>query len=129
MPIDVRFDEDRRMLHVTISEHWPTLPEIVAERSRLIMAGYIRPDIVELVDARGVALAVPNLSQIKGILNSIGRPPLKRAVLVSSTLHYCAARVAEALDPFGVRVFLDECAAFDWLFQGDISQRSARATS
>ena len=128
MPIDIRFDEDRRMLHVRVSARLPTLPEIIAERSRLILAGYIRPDVVELVDARGLTRGIPTLTQIKGILNSIGAPPLKRAVLVNSALQYCAARVAEALDPYGVRVFRDESAALDWLFQSDISHEPARAT-
>src|SRR5687768_3583244 len=128
MPIDVRFDEERRMLHVTVSEQWPTLPEIVTERSRLILAGYIRPDVVELVDVRAVTLGLPNLSQVRGVLNSIGRPPLKRAVLVNSALEFCAARVAEVLDPHGVRVFRDERAALQWLFQSDVSPQPAPAT-
>ena len=128
MPIDVRFDDERRMLHVRVSAEWPTLPEIVAERSRLILAGYIRSDIVELVDARALTRGIPSLSQIKGILNSIGQPPLKRAVVVDSTLQYCAGRVAEALDPHGVRVFRDESAALDWLFQSDISHEPSPAT-
>ena len=129
MPIDVRFDEDRRMLRVRVSARWPTLPEIIAERSRLIVAGYIRSDVVELVDARALTRGIPTLAQIKGILNSIGAPPLKCAVLVNSALlQYCAGRVAEALDPYGVRVFRDESAAMDWLFQADISHEPAQAT-
>jgi|SRR5687767_14153582 len=128
MPIDVRFDEDRRMLHIRVSAEWPTLPEIIAERSRLILAGYIRSDVVELVDARALTRGIPTLAQIKGILNSIGAPPLKRAVLVNTALQYCAGRVAEALDPYGVRVFRDESAAMDWLFQTGISHEAAPAT-
>ena len=70
MPIDVRFDEDRELLHITLSGAWPTLPEIVAERSRLILSGYIRPTVVELVDARNVSRGLPNLSQMKMILQT-----------------------------------------------------------
>src|SRR5688500_8708725 len=115
MPIDVRFDEERRMLHVTVSEQWPTLPEIVTERSRLILAGYIRPDVVELADVHTLTLGRPSLAQARGVLNSIGRPTLKRAVLDISAVEFCAFRVAEVLDPHGVRVFRDESAALNWL--------------
>ena len=83
MPIDVRFDEDRELLHITLSGAWPTLPEIVAERSRLILSGYIRPTVVELIDARNVSRGLPNLSQMKMILHAIGNLPSKRAVLVN----------------------------------------------
>jgi len=86
MPIDVKFDEEKRLLRVTISGAWPTLPEIVAERSRLILAGIIRPGVVELVDARKVTKGIPNLSQMQAILHSISNPPLKRAIIVSSTI-------------------------------------------
>ena len=53
MPIDVRFDEDKELLHITLSGAWPTLPEIVAERSRLILSGYIpvRPSSSSLTRA------------------------------------------------------------------------------
>ena len=59
MPIDVRFDEDRRLIRVTLSGTWPALPEIVAERSRLILAGVIGPGVVELIDARAVTRGIP----------------------------------------------------------------------
>ncbi len=74
MAIDVTFDEEKRLLRVTISGAWPTLPEIVAERSRLILAGIIRPGVVELVDARQVTKGIPNLSQMQAILHSISKP-------------------------------------------------------
>ena len=128
MPIDVRFDEDRDMLHVTLSEMWPTLPEIVAERSRLILAGYLRPSVVELVDARSVTRGLPSLSQIKTILQAISNLPVKRAVLVNSNLHYAAGRLAETLDPHGVRVFREESVALEWLFRSRPSDDPAQAT-
>ena len=117
MPIDVRFDEDRELLHVTLTGEWPTLPEIIGERSRLIMAGYIRPGVVELVDARSVTRSIPNLAQMRSILHAIGTPPIKRAVLVGSLVQYNAGRIAEALNPNGVRVFREEAEALDWLFE------------
>lgn len=118
MPIDVKFDEDRRLIHVTVTGTWPTLPEIVAERSRLIMAGMIRPGVVELVDARGVTRGIPNLSQMQAILHAIGKPPQRRAVIVSSSLQLGAGRIAEVLDPKSIKVFLDdEAAALAWLLQ------------
>jgi len=120
MPIDVRFDEDRRLLHVTVTGSWPTLPEIIAERSRWIMAGAIRPGVVELVDARGVTRGIPNLSQMQAILHAIGKPPHKRALIVSSTLQLGAGRLAELLDPKGIKVFRDdEDAALRWLLDSD----------
>ena len=115
MPIEARFDEDRQLLHVVLSDAWPTLPEIIGERSRLIMAGHIRPGVVELVDARAVTRGIPNLPQMRSILHAIGAPPMKRAVLVSPNVQYSAGRLAEALDPHGVRVFRDESEAMDWL--------------
>ena len=116
MPIDVRFDEDRRLITVTVSGAWPTLPEIIAERSRLIMSGMIRPGVVELVDTRGVTRGIPNLSQMQAILHAIGKPPNKRAVVVGSNLQFGAGRLAETLDPKGLKVFRDETAALKWLF-------------
>ena len=116
MSIDVRFDQDKRLLHITLSGAWPTLPEIVAERSRLILAGYIRPSAIELVDARNVSHGLPNLSQMKMILHAIGTLPIKRAVLVSSNVQHAAGRLAETLDPHGVRVFREESVALEWLF-------------
>jgi hypothetical protein len=119
MPIEVRFDEDRRLLHVTLTGKWPTLPEIIAERSRLIMAGMIRSGVVELVDARGVSKGIPNLSQMQGILHAIGKPPHKRALVVSSNVQFNAGRMAEVLDPRGLKVFRDEATAIAWLLAPD----------
>jgi hypothetical protein len=118
MPIEVRFDEDQELLRITLTGVWPTLPEIIGERSRLIMAGYIRPGVVELVDARAVTRGIPNPSQMRSILHAVGAPPIKRAVLVSSNVQYSAGRIAEVLDPTGVRVFREESVALDWLFHG-----------
>ena len=117
MPIDVKFDEERRLLRVTISGAWPTLPEIIAERSRLILEGFIRPGVVELVDGRGVTKGIPNLSQIQAILHSISNPPIKRAIIVSSNVQFGAGRLAETLDPRGLKVFRDEKSALAWLFE------------
>ena len=128
MPIDVRFDEDKQMLHITLSGAWPTLPEIVAERSRLILAGYIRPSVIELVDARNVSHGLPNLSQMKMILHAIGNLASKRAVLVSSNIQYAAGRLAETLDPHGVRVFREESVALDWLFDHRRSEPAVKFT-
>lgn len=125
MPVEARFDEDRRLLHVTVTDTWPNLPEIIELRSKLILAGCVRPDVVELVDARGVTRAIPNIAQIKAILGTIGKPPAKRAVLVASDVQYAAGRVAELLDPYGVRVFRDESVALAWLFD---NRRHASAT-
>jgi hypothetical protein len=116
MAIDVRFDEDRRLLHVTLSGSWPTLPEIIAERSRLIVTGLIRAGVVELVDARDVSRGIPNLSQMQAILHAIGKPPHKRALVVSSNIQFGAGRMAELLDPNGLKVFRDEDSAIEWLF-------------
>src|SRR5688500_5319061 len=99
MPIDVKFDDDRKLLHVTLSGSWPTLPEIVAERSRLILAGMIRTGVVELIDARGVTKGIPNLSQMQAILHAIGKPPHKRALVAGSNVQFGAGRIAETLDP------------------------------
>lgn len=120
MPIECRFDEDRRLLHVTVSGAWPTLPEIIAERSRLIVTGVIRPGVVELVDARGVTKGIPNLSQMQAILHAIGKPPHKRALVVSSSLQLGAGKLAELLDPNSIKVFRDdEEAATRWLLERD----------
>lgn len=119
MPIDVRFDEDRRVIFATVTGAWPTLPEIVAERSRLILAGVIRPGVVELVDARTVTRGIPNLSQMQAILHAIGKPPDKRALVVSSTVQFGAGRMAELLDPKAIRVFRDHEAALAWLLEPD----------
>jgi hypothetical protein len=117
MPIDVRFDEDRRVIRVTVAGAWPTLPEIVAERSRLILAGIIRPGVVALCDVRGVTRGIPNLSQMQAILGSIGKPPDKRAIVVSSNVQFTAGRLAELLDPKALRVFRDEESALAWLIE------------
>lgn len=115
MPIDVKFDEDLRLIRVTLHSTWPTLPEIVAERSRMILAGMIRPGVVELVDARHVVRGIPNLSQMQAILHAIGKPAIKRAIVVSSSVQMSAGRIAELLDPKGLKVFREEDAALRWL--------------
>ena len=117
MPIDVKFDEERRLIRVTVTGAWPTLPEIVEERSRLIMSGYIRPGVVELVDTRGVTKGVPNLSAMQAIMHAIGRPPDKRAIVVGSNLQFRAGRMAEVLDPKGIKVFREEEPALAWLLE------------
>ena len=117
MPIEVKFDEDRRLLRVTVTGTWPNLPEIIAERSRLILVGLIRPGVVELIDARGVTKGIPNLSQMQAVVHAIARPPDKRAILVSSNVQYEAGRMAELLDPKGLKVFRDEEAAVKWLLE------------
>ena len=122
MPIDATFDEKRRLLRVKVTGTWPTLPEIVAERSRLILAGMIRPGVVELVDARGVNKNIPNLSQMQAILHSISKPPDRRAIIVGSNVQLSAGRIAELLDPKGLKVFRDdEDAALKWLLSEDRS--------
>jgi hypothetical protein len=117
MPIELKFDEDRRLLRVTVTGTWPTLPEIVAERSRLILLGIIRPGVVELVDARSVTKGIPNLSQVQAILHAIGKPPFKRAIVVTSNVQFGAGRMAELLDPKSLKVFRDEESALAWLFE------------
>ena len=115
MALDVTFDEDKRLIRVTVSGTWPTLPEIVTERSRMILAGYIRPGVVELVDTRGVTRGIPNLSQMQAILHAIGKPPDRRAIVVGSSLQFGAGRMAELLDPTGIKIFREEDAALKWL--------------
>jgi hypothetical protein len=129
MPIEARFDDRRSILFITVSGTWPTLPEIVAERSRLILAGYIREGVVELVDARTVRRGIPNLSQMKAILNAVGALPHKRALLVSSNVQYGAGRLAELLDPNAVRVFRDEAAALEWLLAERTADRRPPASA
>jgi hypothetical protein len=119
MAIAITFDEDRRLLHVVLTGSWPTLPEIIAERSRLILAGMIRPGVVELIDARAVTKRIPNLSQMQAILHAIGKPPHKRAIVVSSNVQFGAGRLAETLDPKGLKVFRDEDSAVKWLLETD----------
>lgn len=119
MPLDVRFDEDRLLIRVTITGTWPTVPEIIAERSRMIMAGMIRPGSVELIDARAVTRGIPNLSQTQAIIHAIDKPPDKRALVVSSTVQLGAGRLAELLDPKGLKVFSGEEAAIAWLLDDD----------
>jgi hypothetical protein len=119
MPIDVKFDEERRLIRVTLGSTWPTLPEIVAERSRMILAGMIHPGAVELVDARAVVRGIPNLSQMQAILHAIGKPAMKRAIIVSSKVQMGAGRIAELLDPKGLKVFRDEETALRWLADND----------
>lgn len=122
MPLEVRFEEDHKLLHVIVTGTWPTLPEIIAERSRLIMSGMIRPGVVELVDARGVTRGIPNLSQMQAILHAIGKPPHRRAVVVGSNVQFGAGRIAETLDPKGIKVFRDEDAARKWLLEAPIEE-------
>lgn len=123
MPIDVKFDEDRRLIRVTVTGSWPTLPEVIAERSRLIMAGMIRPGVVELVDGRGVTKGIPNLSQMQAMLHAIGKPPHKRAIIVASNIQFNAGRMAELLDPNALKVFREEQAALDWLFETEAEEK------
>jgi hypothetical protein len=117
MPLDVKFDEDKRLIRVTVTGAWPTMPEIIAERSRLIMAGYIRPDVVEIVDIRNVTKGIPNLSQMQGIIHAIGKPPNRRAVVVGTSLQFSAGRMAELLDPTGIKIFREEDSALKWLLE------------
>jgi hypothetical protein len=126
MAIVVKFDEEKRLLRVTLSGAWPTLPEIIAERSRLILAGIIRPGVVELVDARKVTKGIPNLSQMQAILHSISSPPLKRAIIVSSNVQFGAGRLAETLDPRGLKVFRDEESALAWLFESPADEERVK---
>ena len=119
MPVDVRFDEKLLLIHATLTGSWPTLPEIILERKKLILAGAIRPGVVELIDARGVTKGIPNLSQMQAILQAISKPPDKRAIVVASNVHFGAARLAETLDPKGLKVFRDEDSARKWLLEGD----------
>lgn len=120
MPIEVRFDKHRQLIHVTVTDSWPTLPEIIAERSRLILEGRIRPGVVELCDARSVTRGIPNLSQMQAILHCIGKPPDKRAILVGNDVGFSAGLLAQLLDPKGLRVFRDERPALAWLFAKDV---------
>jgi hypothetical protein len=123
MAIDVKFDEDRRLIRVTLTGAWPTLPEVIAERSRLIMAGTIRAGVVELVDARGVTRGIPNLSQMQALLHAISKPPDKRAIVVSSNIQFNAGRMAELLDPNCLKVFREEQPALDWLFETETPEK------
>lgn len=115
MPIDARFDADNRLLQVTIGDTWPTLPEVLAERTRLIERGLLHPGIVGLIDARAVSRGIPNLSQMREILGAVGQQSHKCAIVVTTSVQLKAGRLAELLDPEGLRVFSDECSARAWL--------------
>jgi hypothetical protein len=64
---------------------------------------------------RAVTRGVPNLSQMQAILHAIGKPPQRRALVVGSHLQFTAGRMAELLDPTGIKVFRDEASARQWL--------------
>jgi hypothetical protein len=64
-----------------------------------------------------VTRGIPNLSQMQAILHAIGKPPLKRALVVSSNVQFGAGRMAELLDPKHLKVFRDEESARKWLFE------------
>jgi len=102
-------------LHVLVGDSWPTLPEITAERARLNARGFIQPGVVEFVDARAVTRAIPNLSQMRAILDALGKPPHKRAIVVATNLQLKAGRLAELLDPDELKVFREESNARAWL--------------
>src|SRR5689334_632102 len=101
MPIDARFDADNRLLQVTIGDTWPTLPEVLAERTRLIERGLLHPGIVGLIDARAVSRGIPNLSQMREILGAVGQQSHKCAIVVTTSVQLKAGRLAELLDPEG----------------------------
>lgn len=54
---------------------------------------------------------------MQAVVHAIARPPDKRAILVSSNVQYQAGRMAELLDPKGLKVFRDEEAAVKWLLE------------
>jgi hypothetical protein len=62
------------------------------------------------------------------ILQTIGNLPSKRAVLVSSNIQYAAGKLAETLDPHGVRVFREVSVALDWLFHHRPTDKPAQGT-
>lgn len=115
MPIGVRFDADARLLYVTVAGAWPGIPEIAAERSRIISSGVIHPRVTALLDLRAVTSDIPTVSDLRAMLDAIGRPPHKRAILVSTTGQLGVARFAELLDPLGLQVFHRESEALAWL--------------
>ena len=57
---------------------------MVKERARLIVAGQLKDDTMELVDIRGLTGALPSLDQARAILVALGRPPGKRAFLAGT---------------------------------------------
>jgi hypothetical protein len=56
---------------------------------------------------------------MQAILHAIGKPPHKRALVVSSSLQFGAGRLAELLDPMGLKVFRDDESALAWLMEKD----------
>lgn len=114
MPIDVQFDADLQLLVVTVAGSWPTLPEIVAQRSRVLARGLLEPGIVELIDVRAVT-RLPNLTQMRATLEAVGTPPRKRAIVVETSLQFNAGKIAESLDPRSLKVFREEADALAWL--------------
>jgi hypothetical protein len=69
------------------------------------------------VDVRAVTRGIPNISQMQAILHAIGKPPQRRALVVGSNVQFTAGRMAELLDPTGIKVFRDEASARRWLLQ------------
>ena len=103
------------ILRVTLTGDLPSLDEMVKERARLIVAGQLKDDTMELVDIRGLTGALPNLDQARAILVALGRPPCKRAFLAGSQAQYEIGKMVEPLLPDSLRVFKDETAARAWL--------------
>jgi len=114
VPIDVQFDADLQLLVVTIAGSWPTLPDIVAQRSRLVARGLLKPGVVELIDIRSVA-RLPNVTEMRAILEAFGAPSRKRAIVVETSLQFNAGKRAEALEPRSMKVFREEADALAWL--------------
>jgi hypothetical protein len=103
------------VLRVTLTGPLPSLDEMVKERARLIVAGQLKDDTMELVDIRGVTGALPNLDQARAILVALGRPPARRAFLAGTDAQYEIGRLVEPLLPNSLRVFRDEASALAWL--------------
>ena len=63
---------------------------------------------------------------MQAILQSISKPPDKRALVVSSNVQFGAGRLAELLDPNALRVFRDEDTAIAWLLEKDAANPAVK---
>jgi hypothetical protein len=119
MAIEIDPSAAPNVVRITFTGPFPSLAELADVRRRVEAVPGWTPDIVALIDLRGVK-NVPTFDELRTIMGEAAKDSgwvKRRAYLVQPGLQYGVARQSEVLatPAMGIGVFTDDHDALAWL--------------
>lgn len=129
MPIELRFDREKKILHL-ITGNEVTVEEFDCALNDITHSEDYSPDVPTLYDMRGLDFARVKTKTIRQYVDLYQSHPergrTKLAVIVNSLFAFGIARMTEALAstsgvPHQIKIFMDPAEGEEWLTEKAIS--------